>query len=85
MKDIFPISKNPHTLGHNSLFSKTSAKKNLYHGTEGMSNLRPKMWHLIPSRLKGICDSETSGLKMETIVLSKYSSSFISDVMFLIV
>ena len=39
MKHISPISKNSYNLRHNS-------------GAEGISNLGPKLWDLVPSNLK---------------------------------
>ena len=53
IKDTFPINKKPYTLRHNSQFSRHLLKTS-YHKTEGISNLRPKIWNLVPNSLKEI-------------------------------
>ena len=54
MKDKFPVNKNTiHTLQHISKFSRRMLKS-VYHGTENISNLRPKIWHMVPNILKEI-------------------------------
>ena len=53
MKDIFPINKNPYTLRHNSQFFRCPLKT-VYHGTESISNLEPKIWDLVLNNLKEI-------------------------------
>ena len=55
MKDIFPINENPYILRQSSRFSRPRTKT-LYHGTESILNLKPKIWDLVPSNLKEICD-----------------------------
>ena len=55
MKDIFPISRYPYNLRQNSQFSRTRINT-VYHGTESVSNLGPKIWDLMPSNLKEISD-----------------------------
>ena len=53
MKDIFPINRNPYNLRQNSQFSRPRINT-VYHGTESISNLGPKIWDLVPSNLKEI-------------------------------
>ena len=53
MKDIFPINRNPYNLRQNSQFSRPRIKT-VYHGTESISNLGPKIWDLVPNNLKEI-------------------------------
>ena len=53
MKDIFPINRNPYNLRQNSQFSGPQINT-VYHGTESISNHRPKIWDLVPSNLKEI-------------------------------
>ena len=55
MKDIFPISRNPYNLRQDSQFSKPRINT-VYHGTESISNLWPKIWDLVPSNLTEISD-----------------------------
>ena len=53
MKDIFLINRNTYNLGQNSQFSRRR-RNTVYHGTESISNLGPKIWDLEPSNLKEI-------------------------------
>ena len=55
MKDIFPINRNPYNLRQNSQFSRPRINT-VYHGTESISNLGPKIWDLVPSNLKEISE-----------------------------
>ena len=55
MKDIFPINRNPFNLRQNSQFSRP-AINTVYHGTESISNLGPKIWDLVPRNLKEISE-----------------------------
>ena len=55
MKDIFPINRNPYNIKQNSQFSRTRVNT-VYHGTESISNLGPKIWDLVPSNLKEISE-----------------------------
>ena len=48
MKDIFPIKRTPYNLRQNSQFSRPQINT-VYHGTESISNLGPKIWDLVPS------------------------------------
>ena len=53
MKDIFPVNGNPYNLRQNSQFSRPRINT-VYHGTESISNLGPKIWDLVPCNLKEI-------------------------------
>ena len=55
MKDIFPINRNPYNLRQNSQFSRPRINT-VYHGTESISNLGPKIWDLVPSNQKEISE-----------------------------
>ena len=55
MKDIFPINRNPINLRQNSQFSRPRVNT-VYHGTESISNLGPKIWDLVPSNQKEISE-----------------------------
>ena len=55
MKDIFSINRNPYNLRQNSQFSRPRINT-VYHGTESISNLGPKIWDLVPSNLKEISE-----------------------------
>ena len=55
IKDIFQTNRNPCNLRQNSKFSRPRINT-VYHGTESISNLGPKIWGLAPSNLKEISD-----------------------------
>ena len=55
MKDIFPVNRNLYNLRQNSQFSRPRIST-VYHGTESVSSLRPKIWDLVRSNLKEISD-----------------------------
>ena len=55
MKDIFPINRNLYNLRQNSQLSRSRINI-VYHRTESVSNLGPKIWDLVPSNLKEISD-----------------------------
>ena len=55
MKDMFPRNRNPYNLKEISQFSRPRMNT-VYHGTESIWNLEPKIWDLVPSNLKEICD-----------------------------
>ena len=55
MKDIFSINRNPYNLRQNSQFSRPRINT-VYHGTESISNLGPKIWDLVPSNQKEISE-----------------------------
>ena len=78
MRDIFSINKNPYTPRHNSQFSRRLLKT-VYHESESISNLGPKIWDLVPNSLKEIDSLEKFKQaieKMETreLSLQKHSS-----------
>ena len=53
MKHIFPININPYNIRQNFQFSRPRINT-VYHGTESVSSLGPKIWDLVPSNLKEI-------------------------------
>ena len=55
MKDIFPINRNPFNLRQHSQFSRPRIIA-VYHVTESISNLGPKIWDLVSSNLNEISD-----------------------------
>ena len=55
MKDIFPVNRNPHNLRQNSQVSRARINT-VYHETDSISNLGPKIWDLVPSNLKEISE-----------------------------
>ena len=55
MEDVFPINRNPYILRQNSQFSRPRINI-VYYGTESISNPGPKIWDLVSSNLKEICD-----------------------------
>ena len=55
MKDIFPINRNPYNVRQNCQFSRPPLNT-VYHRTESISNLVPKIWGLVPSNLKEISE-----------------------------
>ena len=57
MKDVFPINRNPYNLRPNSQFSRPRINT-VYHGTESISNLGPKICYLVPSNLIEISESD---------------------------
>ena len=59
MKDIFPLNRNPYNLRQNPQFSRPRINT-VYNGTESISNLRPKIWDLVPSNLKEINELDKS-------------------------
>ena len=52
MKNIFPVNKHPYTL--RQFQSSRRLLKTVYHGSESISNIGPKLWDLTPNRLKEI-------------------------------
>ena len=57
MKDIFPINRSPYNLRQNSQFSRPRINT-VYHGTESISKLGPKIWNLVSINLKEINESD---------------------------
>ena len=55
MKAIFPITRNSYIPRKKFPFSRPRINA-VYHRTEIISNLGAKMWYLVPSNLKEICD-----------------------------
>ena len=55
MKDIFPKSRNPYNPRQNSQFFRPRINT-VYHGTESISNLGPKICDLVTSILKVISE-----------------------------
>ena len=54
MNNIFKLRvENPYNLRHVSEFSR-SMVKTVYHGTESISYLGPKIWNILPEKLKNI-------------------------------
>ena len=49
--EIFRARQNNYNLTHSSFFSKPYVKT-VYHGSESLSNLGPRIWDLVPSTLK---------------------------------
>ena len=55
MKEIFQVRENPYDLRQNSYFAIPKVNS-VYHGSESISNLGPRIWNLVPDRLKEIAD-----------------------------
>ena len=53
--DFFHIRQNNHNLRHDSYFAIPNATS-AYHGTESLSNLGPRIWNLVPDKLKQLVD-----------------------------
>ena len=54
MKNILKLrTENPYNLRHVSEFSKPMVKS-VYHRTESISYLEPKIWDILPEKLKHI-------------------------------
>ena len=54
MNNIFKLkAENPYNLRHVSVFSRPMVKS-VYHGPESISYLRPKIWDILPEKLKNI-------------------------------
>ena len=53
--DLFHVRQNNYNLRHDSYFSIPNVKS-VYHGTESLSNLGPRIWNLVPFKLKQIID-----------------------------
>ena len=49
--DLFHVRQNNYNLRHDSYFAIPNVKS-VYHGTESLSNLGPRIWNLVPSKLK---------------------------------
>ena len=55
MTDLFHVRQNNYNLRHNSYFAIPNVKS-VYHGTESLSNLGPRIWNLVPDKLKQLVD-----------------------------
>ena len=53
--DLFHVRQNYHNLRHDSYFEITDVKS-VYHVTERLSNLGPRIWNLVPDKLKQLVD-----------------------------
>ena len=53
--DIFHIRQNNYNLRHDSYLAIPNVKS-VYHGTESLSNLGPRIWNLVPDKLKQLVD-----------------------------
>ena len=53
--DLFHVRQNNYNLRHDSYFAIPNVKS-VYHGTESLSNLGPRVWNLVPDRLKQLVD-----------------------------
>ena len=51
MADLFYFVEKPYNLRNNSIIQK-QANRTVYFGTESISPLAPKLWELIPSKIK---------------------------------
>ena len=49
--DLFHVWQNNNNLKHDSYFAILNVKS-VYHGTESSSNLGPRIWNLVPNKLK---------------------------------
>ena len=53
--DFFHVPQNNYNLRHNSYFAIPNIKS-VYHGTESLSNIGPKIRNLMPDKLKQLLD-----------------------------
>ena len=53
--DLFHVRQNNYNLRHDSQFAIPNVKF-VYHGTESLSNLRPRIWNLVPDKLTQLVD-----------------------------
>ena len=53
--DLFEVRQNNYNLKHRSYFSILNVKS-VYHGSESLSNLGPRIWNLVPDTLKQLDD-----------------------------
>ena len=66
MNNIFKLrAENPNNLRHVSELSKPKVK-HVYHGTESISYLRPKIWDILPEKLKNIENPEQFKKEIKT-------------------
>ena len=53
--DLFHVWQNNYNMRHDSYFTIPNVKS-VYHATECFSNLGPRIWHLVPDKLKQLVD-----------------------------
>ena len=53
--DPFHVRQNNYNLRHDSYFAIPNVKS-VYHGTESLSNLAPRIWNLVLDKLKQLVD-----------------------------
>ena len=53
--DLFHVQQNNHHLRNDSYFPIPHVKY-VYHGMESLSNLEPRIWNLVPDKLKQLVD-----------------------------
>ena len=53
--DLFHVRQNNYNLRHDSYFAIPNVKS-VYYGTERLSNLGPRIWNLVPHKLKQLLD-----------------------------
>ena len=53
--DLFHVPQNNYNLRHNSYFAMPNIKS-VYHGTESLSSFGPRIWNLVPEKLKQLVD-----------------------------
>ena len=53
--DLCHVRKNNYNLRHDSYFAIPNVKS-VYHGTESLSNLAPRIWNLVLDKLKQLVD-----------------------------
>ena len=53
--DLFHVRQNNYNLRQDSYFPIPNVKS-VYHGTESLSNIRPRIWNLVSDKLKQLLD-----------------------------
>ena len=53
--DLFHVRQNNYNLRYGSYFAIPNVKS-VYYGTESLSNLEPRIWNLVPDKLKQLVD-----------------------------
>ena len=53
--DLFHVRQNNYNLRYDSYFAIPNVKS-VYYGTESLSNLEPRIWNLVPDKLKQLVD-----------------------------
>ena len=53
--DLFHVQQNNYNLRHDSYFAITNVKS-VYYDKESLSNLGPRIWNLVPDKLKQLVD-----------------------------